>query len=72
MILLAVLVVAAIGADLGAIMTNPVDRRVEFSPEDVRTLKLFILGTSLAFFYSICLFSVRAFLPIIFLWFYQD
>jgi len=38
LILLAVLVVAAIGADLGAIMTNPVDRRVEFSPEDVRTL----------------------------------
>jgi hypothetical protein len=36
LILLAVLVVAAIGADLGVITTNPVDRRVEISPEDVR------------------------------------
>jgi hypothetical protein len=38
LIILALLVVAALGADQGAIKTNPVDRKVEVSPEDVRAI----------------------------------
>jgi hypothetical protein len=43
LIILALLVVAALGADQGAIKTNPVDRKVEVSPEDVRSFNQGIL-----------------------------